>query len=45
MEGLVLIGFFVTVVVVLDLAALRFGVDSRPGSSDPRQPADGLYVA
>ena len=45
MEGLVLIGFFVTVLAVLALAALRFGVDSRPGSSDPRQPAGGLYVA
>jgi hypothetical protein len=45
MEGLVLIGFFVTGLAMLALAALRFGVDSRPGSSDPRQRADGLYVA
>lgn len=45
MEGLVLIGFFLAVVAMLGLVALRFGVDSRPGSSDPRQRADGLYVA
>jgi hypothetical protein len=25
-------------------AAYRFGVDSRPGSSDPRRPVPGLNV-
>ena len=36
----------IVILALLDIAALRWGVDSRPGSSDPRRPNDpvGLSV-
>jgi hypothetical protein len=41
MEGLIGIGLFFGGFAILDLLALRFGVDSRPESPDPRKPAHG----
>ena len=44
MEGLMSIGLFVAAFALFDLLAMRFGVDSRPGSDDPRKPAGILAV-
>jgi hypothetical protein len=44
MEGLVVLGVIVGALGLLDFVALRFGVDSRIESSDPRSPARGLTV-
>ena len=44
MEGLVVLGVIVGALGLLDFLALRFGVDSRDGSTDPRRPARGLTV-
>jgi hypothetical protein len=44
MEGLMYFGLFVAALVILDVLALRFGVDSRPGSTDLRQSAVSLDV-
>ena len=44
MEGLMYFGFFAAALVMLDVLALRFGVDSRPGSTDVRQPSGRLEV-
>ena len=38
MDGLFIFASLVTALVVLDLAAVIRGVDSRDGSSDPRSP-------
>jgi nitrogen fixation-related uncharacterized protein len=36
----------VVILALLDIAALRWGVDSRPGSTDPRRPDEpvGLWL-
>lgn len=39
MDAIFLLVAIVAALVVFDLAALRFGVDSRYGSHDPRTPA------
>ena len=42
MSGLIIILAVVVALVVLDVLALRYGVDSREGSTDPRSPARGI---
>jgi hypothetical protein len=42
MEAILLLIAIVGALVALDLAALRFGVDSRYGSMDSRTPARGI---
>jgi hypothetical protein len=42
MSGLLFIGAIVSAIAVLDVLALRFGVDSRPESRDYRAPARGI---
>jgi hypothetical protein len=44
MEPLLLIFLFVALLVVLDGASTRWGVDSRTESVDPRSNARGLFV-
>ncbi|HVL54114.1 MAG TPA: hypothetical protein VM344_07605 [Vitreimonas sp.] len=44
MEGLFMFGLVVVVLAMLAVLALRFGVDSRPGSGDPRAPLRGITV-
>lgn len=44
MEGLISIGLFFAGFALFDLLAIRFGVDSRPGSDDPRKAAGILAV-
>ena len=44
MEGLLVLGVVVGALGLLDILAVRFGVDSREGSSDPRSPARGITV-
>jgi hypothetical protein len=44
MEGLLVLGVVVGAFGLLDFLALRFGVDSRSESTDPRSPAGGLTV-
>ena len=43
MEGLLFLGIMVAL-AVFSLLALTFGVDSRPGSDDPRVPARGISL-
>jgi len=38
MEGLLAFGLIVMVIGLFDAVAIGLGVDSRDGSSDPRQP-------
>jgi hypothetical protein len=44
MEGLLVFGFLIGALGSLGVLALRFGVDSREGSSDPRAPERGITV-
>ena len=44
MEGLFVLGVIIVGAFLLGLLAVRYGVDSRPGSGDPRQPEPGLTV-
>ena len=44
MDGLVLLILIVGALVLLDVLAFRFGVDSRPGFGDPRQPERGISL-
>jgi hypothetical protein len=44
MEGLLVFGFLIGALGSLGVLALRFGVDSREGSSDPRGPERGITV-
>ena len=39
--GLLLIGIVITAVVVFDLLAFSFGVDTRPGFGGVGRPSDG----
>ncbi len=38
MEGLLILGSIISALAVFDVLALKFGVDSRYDSTDPRQP-------
>ena len=42
MSGLLFIILLVGAIVVLDILAQRFGVDSRHESTDPRSPVRGI---
>jgi len=44
MEGLLVFGFLSGALATLGILAVRFGVDSRDGSSDPRVPERGIVV-
>jgi len=44
MGGLLFIAIVVTAIVLLDVIALRFGVDSRQESRDPRSPVRGISL-
>ncbi len=44
MEGLLILGVVAGALSLVGALALRFGVDSRDGSSDPRTPQPGLTV-
>ena len=44
MGALIVLGVIVAAWIVLDVLALRKGVDSRPMSSDPRKPSGILSV-
>jgi hypothetical protein len=41
MGPLVIVAIVIAAIVVFDMLALRFGVDSRVDSLDPRHPARG----
>jgi hypothetical protein len=44
MGGLILFLVAVAALVIFDLLAQRYGVDSRPDSDDGRAPTHGIYV-
>jgi hypothetical protein len=44
MEGLLVLGVVLGALGLLDFLAIRFGVDSREESADPRSPARGRTV-
>lgn len=44
MSGLLFIVLIVAAIVVIDWLALRYGVDSRSESRDPRSPVRGISV-
>jgi len=44
MEVLLVLGSIIGVLGLLDVLALRFGVDSRLESVDPRSPAGGIQA-
>lgn len=44
MEGILIFVVVVGGLALLDIAAWKFGVDSRPGFEDPRAPAHDLSV-
>jgi hypothetical protein len=44
MSGLLFIAVVVAAIVVVDVLALRFGVDSRQDSRDPRSPVRGISL-
>jgi hypothetical protein len=44
MEGLLILGFLIGALATVGVLALRFGVDSRDGSTDPHIPERGLTV-
>jgi hypothetical protein len=44
MEALIVLGLIIAALAAFDLAALRFGVDSRPGFSDRRAPDATLTI-
>jgi hypothetical protein len=44
MEGLLVFGFLIGALATLGILAVRFGVDSRDGSTDPRIPERGIAL-
>jgi hypothetical protein len=44
MSGLLFIGVVIVAIVIFDVLALRFGVDSRSESRDPRSPVRGISI-
>ena len=44
MSGLLFIAAVVIAIVIFDILAQRFGVDSRSESRDPRSPVRGITV-
>jgi hypothetical protein len=44
MTGLIILLAALTAIVIFDLLAQTYGVDSRPDSDDPRSPAKGLIT-
>jgi hypothetical protein len=42
MSGLIILLAIVLTVVIIDLLAMRYGVDSRYESRDPRSPVRGI---
>jgi hypothetical protein len=44
MSGLLFITVVVAAIVLIDVIALRFGVDSRDQSRDPRSPVRGISL-
>ena len=44
MEGLFILGSIIGVLGLFDVLAMRFGVDSRLESVDPRSPAGGIQA-
>jgi hypothetical protein len=44
MSGLLFIAAVAAAIVIFDFLALRYGVDSRPESHDPRSPVRGISV-
>jgi hypothetical protein len=43
-EGLLVLGSIIGALGLLDLLAMRFGVDSRLESVDPRSPVGGIQA-
>ena len=44
MEILIVLGIIIAAFVALDILALTFGVDSRPGFPEPRMPSSFLSL-
>lgn len=44
MSGLLFITAVIAAIVLFDVLVQRFGVDSRPESTDPRSPVRGITV-
>ena len=44
MSGLLFITVVIAAIVLLDVLALRYGVDSRSESQDPRSPVRGISL-
>jgi hypothetical protein len=44
MSGLLFIVVMVAAIVVIDILAQRYGVDSRSESRDPRSPVRGITI-
>jgi hypothetical protein len=44
MSGLLFIAAVVVAIVIFDILAQRFGVDSRSESRDPRSPVRGISI-
>ncbi|HET9851390.1 MAG TPA: hypothetical protein VFP56_02660 [Candidatus Limnocylindrales bacterium] len=44
MSGLLFVAVIIAAIVLLDVLALRYGVDSRSESQDPRSPVRGITV-
>ena len=44
MSGLLFIGIIIAALVVFDVLAQRYGVDSRAESRDPRSPVRGITI-
>jgi hypothetical protein len=44
MGGLMFISLIMIAIVILDVLALRYGVDSRDESRDPRSPVRGISI-
>lgn len=44
MEALIVFGFLTALLVVFDVLAMIFGVDTRPEFDDPHKPAGGITV-
>ena len=44
MSGLMFIGLVLIAIVILDVLAQRYGVDSRDESRDPRSPVRGISI-
>jgi hypothetical protein len=44
MSGLLFMAVVIAALVILDVLALRYGVDSRSESQDPRSPVRGISL-